>query len=145
MATAGSGASAVTGKSMTVTYGGQDASCQVSSLSIDESADAETIQTLGCSATISKGVESSLSMDLLYDGGQATSVYALLKGALSSGTAAAVTVTAASGEEWTGQAVVTSLGVEIPADGAVTCSTELSVSGTLSWAAPPAAPQDGGA
>lgn len=144
MATAGTGASAVTGKTMTVSYAGQDASCQVSSLSIDESADAETIQTLGCSATISKGVESSISMDILYDGGQATSVYALLKAALNAGTAAEVEITAATGETWTGQAVCTSLGVEIPSDGAVTCSTELAVSGTLTWTAP-APPSGGGA
>jgi len=141
MATAG--ASAVTGKSMTVTYGGTEASCQVTSLGIDESAEAETIQTLGCSATISKGVESSISMDLLYDGGQANSVYGVLKAALGAGTAAEVEITAASGETWTGQAVVTSLGVEVPADGAVACSAEMSVSGSLAWTA--AAAPGGGA
>lgn len=126
---------AITGKSVTFTYGTKEGTAQITSASIDESASSETVQTLGGSVAISQGVESSVSADFLYDGDQAGGFYAALKAALDGGTEGDLEiVTGADKGNWIGKALVTSLGAEIPADGAVTCSAELTISGSLAFA-----------
>jgi len=130
---------AITGKQATFTYGATAGTAQVTSASVDESATSETIQTLGGSVAVSQGVESTVSADFLYDGdsGATTGFYAALKAALDAGTAGTLEIETGGGTTpaaWSGDAIVTSLGAEIPADGAVTCTAELTISGTLDWA-----------
>ena len=124
---------AITGKSCTFEYGGSlTGTAQITTATIDESASSETIQTLGGSVAISQGVESTVSCDFLYDGDQTAGFYAALKAALDGGTTGTLTVMGgAPGGSWEGEAIVTSLSAEMPADGAVTCSAEFAVSGTL--------------
>lgn len=128
---------AITGKSCTFEY---DASttgtAQITSATIDESASSETVQTLGGSVAISQGVESTVSAEFLYDGDQPTGgFYAALKAALDGGTTGVLTIDAGGGG-WTGDALVTSLSTEMPADGQVACSAEFAVSGSLPFTAP---------
>jgi hypothetical protein len=125
---------AITGKVCTFTYGSNEGTAQITTASVDESASSETIQTLGGSVAIAQGVESTVSCDFLYDGTTAGGFYAALKAALDSGAAGALVVVADEDSSWTGQAIVTSLSAEMPADGAVTCSAELTISGALGWA-----------
>jgi hypothetical protein len=127
---------AITGKACTFEYGAVSGSAQITSATIDESASSETIQTLGGSVAVSQGIESTVSADFLYDGDNPTdSFYAALKAALDGGTTGVMTITAGTGAttppSWTGDAIVTSLSAEMPADGAVTCSAEFGISGTL--------------
>lgn len=125
---------ALTGKAVTFSYGAVQGEAQITTASVDETATTETIQTLGGSVAIAQGIESSVTAEFLYDGDAATgSFFAALKAALDAGTAGALSIVAAGGG-WTGQALVTSLGTEIPADGAMSCSAELTVSGSLAWA-----------
>lgn len=125
---------AITGKQCTFTYGTISGTAQITSATVDESSESETIQTLGGSVAISQGVESTLSCDFLYDGEQdsATSFYAALKAALDGGTTGTFEIGAVN-SAWTGEALVTSLSAEIPADGAVTCSAEFAVSGAIAF------------
>jgi hypothetical protein len=134
-------ATAITGKACTFSYDGKEGTAQITTATVDESASSETIQTLGGSVAISQGVESTISCDFLYDGDQAGGFYAALKAALDDGVPGAFTVATGGGlpASWTGDAIVTSLSAELPADGAVTCSAELTVSGLVGWA------QDGAA
>jgi Phage tail tube protein len=136
---ASSPATAVTGKRFTIVHGTKDGSAQCTSASISQSASSETIQTLGGSVAISQGVETTISAEFLYDGDQAGGgFYATMNSALASGTAATLTITGSggtAGETWSGQVIVTSLGVELPADGAVTCSAEFAISGALTFTA----------
>jgi len=135
---------AITGKSCTFTYASEAGTAQVTSSTVDESASSETIQTLGGSVAISQGVESTVSADFLYDGDQTDGgFYAALKAALDAGSPGTLKIEAGatggtSEPAWTGEAIVTSLSAEMPADGAVTCSAELTISGVLSFA--PAVP-----
>jgi hypothetical protein len=129
---------AITGKACTFVYGSKEGTAQVTSSTVDESATSETIQTLGGSVAISQGVESTVSADFLYDGDQTSGgFYAALKAALDAGTAGTLTITAGQGAttdpDWEGQAIVTSLSAEMPADGAVTCSAEFTISGSLAF------------
>ena len=129
---------AITGKRCTFAYGGAEGTAQITTASIDESASTDTIQTLGGSVAIAQGVESKVTCDFLYDGNAATpatSFYAALKAALDAGNTGTLTIDA-DGGGWTGEAIVTSLGAEMPADGAVTCSAEFLVSGGLPFTAP---------
>jgi len=136
-------ATAITGKQCTFSYGGLDGSAQITTATVDESASSETIQTLGGSVAIAQGVESTISCDFLYDGDAALGggFYGALKAALDAGGAGAFIIASGgtTGASWTGDAIVTSLSAEMPADGAVTCSAELTVSGLVGWA------QDGAA
>jgi hypothetical protein len=127
---------AITGKSCTFSYGALDGSAQITTATIDEAASSETIQTLAGSVAISQGVESTVSAEFLYDGDMASgSFYAALKAALDGSTTGTLTIEggtgAASAPSWTGEAIVTSLSAEMPADGAVTCSAEFAISGSL--------------
>lgn len=127
---------AITGKSCTFEYGATAGTAQITTATIDESASSETVQTLGGSVAISQGVETTVSCDFLYDGDAAAgSFYAALKAALDGGTTGTLTIEAGTGAvsspNWTGDAIVTSLSAEMPADGAVTCSAEFAISGTL--------------
>ena len=90
---------AITGKSCTFSYGGQEGTAQITTASIDESASTDTIQTLGGSVAIAQGVESKVSCDFLYDGNAAggTSFYAALKAALDGGSEGTVTIDADGG------------------------------------------------
>lgn len=125
---------AITGKKVTVTYGGKDGSAQITTASIDESASSNVIQTLGGSVALSQGVESSVSADFLYDGDVAGGgFYAVLKALLDSGGEGDLSIDG-DGSTWTGKGIVTSLGAEMPADDAVTCSAELTISGKLAFA-----------
>ena len=122
---------AITGKSFTVTFNSVSGTAQVTSGTIDETASSETIQTLGGSVAVSQGVESTISCDFLYDGDQAAAgFYDTLKTALDAGTEATINIQG-GGADWEGQAIVTSLSTEFPADGASTCSAEFTVSGAL--------------
>lgn len=129
--------SVITGKQVTFEYGTVQGTAQITTASIEESADSETIQTLGGSVSLSKGVESTVSAEFLYDGNKSGSFYAALKTALKAGTAGTMTIDA-DGGNWTGEAIVTSLGAEMPADGAVTCKSEFTVSGDFPFTAPTA-------
>jgi len=130
---------AITGKRFTVQVGAIDGSAQITSGTVDEAASSETIQTLAGSAAVSQGIESTISAEFLFDGDQSGGgFYAALRAALVSGNAAAVTIDG-GGSEWDGMALVTSLSAEFPADGASTCSAELTVSGALDFT-PPAGP-----
>lgn len=128
---------AITGKACTFAYGSKQGEAQITTASVDESASSETIQTLGGSVAIAQGVESTVSCDFLYDGSPtAGGFYAALKAALDAGTTGVLTIEAGGGTTpsgWEGDALVTSLGAEIPADGAVTCSAEFTISGALGW------------
>jgi Phage tail tube protein len=139
MATTAAKATAITGKKCTVSFGGHDGSAQITSASIDEQGSSNVIQTLAGSVAISQGVESSLKCDFLFDGEQAGGgFYAVLKAALTAGTEADVAIDG-GGAKWDGKAVITSLSAEMPADDAVTCSAELTISGVLDFT-PVAAP-----
>jgi hypothetical protein len=130
---------AITGKKVTFEFKTISGTAQVTTASIEESADSETIQTLGGSVSISNGVESSVSCDFLFDGNQANGgFYGALKSALVAEEEAAITIEA-DGANWTGQAIVTSLSAEFPADGASTCSAEFTISGDFPFTAPTAA------
>lgn len=126
---------AYTGKQFTFTHGALDGSAQVTSIKIDEKASSDSIQFLSGSVAISKGVETTVSVDLAYDGGAAgtTGLYAALQASLAAGVPGTVSVNGPSTDAWSGSAIVTSLSAEIPADGAVTCSAELTVSGALDY------------
>ena len=127
---------AITGKACTFEYGAVSGSAQITTATIDESASSETIQTLGGSVVISQGIESTVSCDFLYDGAAASgSFYAALKSALDGSTTGVLTVEAESPASWTGDAIVTSLSAEMPADGAVTCSAEFAISGAFPFSA----------
>lgn len=124
---------ALTGKRFTVQVGAIDGSAQITTGTVDEAASSETIQTLAGSAAVSQGVESTISADFLFDGDQTGGgFYAALRAALVAGTPAAVVIDG-GGSEWEGSALVTSLSAEFPADGASTCSAELTVSGALEF------------
>lgn len=126
---------AYTGKQFTFTLGSLDGSAQVTSIKIDEKASSDSIQFLSGSVAISKGVETTISVDLAYDGGASgtTGLYAALQASLATGAAGTVSVDGPATDSWDGSAIVTSLSAEIPADGAVTCSAELTVSGALTY------------
>jgi hypothetical protein len=128
---------AITGKQVTFEFKTISGTAQVTTASIEESADSETIQTLGGSVAISKGVESTVSCDFLFDGNKAGSFYEALKAALKDGAPGAMTIDA-DGSSWAGQAIVTSLSAEAPADGVVTCSAEFTISGDFPFTAPTA-------
>jgi predicted secreted protein len=125
---------AITGKVCTFTYATQAGTAQITTAKIDESANSSTIQTLGGSVAIAQGVESKVTCDFLYDGENAASFYGALKAALMAGSAGALSI-AADDSTWTGQAIVTALSAEMPADNAVTCSAEFTVSGALPFTA----------
>lgn len=130
---------AITGKQFTVEFDGLSGTAQITTGTIDESASSETIQTLGGSAAVSQGVESTVSCDFLFDGDQpGGGFYATLKAALAAGVAAPIEIDG-GGAGWAGDALVTSLSAEFPADGASTCSAEFTVSGSLPFT-PVAAP-----
>lgn len=129
---------AITGKQFTFTYDSEDGTAQVTTGSIEESAESETIQTLGGSVAISQGVTSTISCEFLYDGDQTGGgFYAALKASLESGLPGTITIVGGTGAttdpDWEGEAIVTSLSAEFPADGAVTCSAEFTVSGALAF------------
>jgi len=134
---------AITGKTCTFEYGGTTpvaGTAQITTATIDESASSETIQTLGGSVAVSQGIESTVSCDFLYDGdaGSTTGFYAALKAALDGGTSGTLSISAGGGttpSEWSGDAIVTSLSTELPADGAVTCSAEFGISGGFPYTA----------
>jgi hypothetical protein len=127
---------AITGKACTFEYDGKQGAAQITTATVDEAASSETIQTLGGSVAIAQGVESTVSCDFLYDGDTAGGFYAALKAALDTGDTGVLTIETGGGTTpagWTGDALVTSLSAEMPADGAVTCSAELTISGALGW------------
>lgn len=131
---------ALTGKSVTFEYGSTDGTAQVTSSTIDKQATSNTIQTLGGSVTVSQGQETTVSADFLFDGDQTGGgFYAALDAAFSSGLAGMLTIDA-DGASWTGQAIVTGLSTDMPADDAVACSATLAISGDFPFSAPADAP-----
>lgn len=120
---------AISGKQFTVSVGAVDYSAQITTGSINKTADVETIQTLTDVVDLSKGAEMTASCDFLYDG--SAGFYEAMWDAIG-GTAVAIVVTGDTGE-WTGSMLVTSLSDEFPADGASTCTAEFK--GTLTFAA----------
>lgn len=139
-------ATAITGKSIVFKVGTKDLSCQVTDLKIDQKSDSDTIETLGCRAVISKGLETEVSGSALYDGSDkaATPIgiggaYKLLYDALLAGTALAIEIDGAGGEKWAAtSAVLTELSVDIKADDVITFDFSLAVS-DLAFT-PPTAP-----
>jgi hypothetical protein len=129
---------AITGKACRFEYDGKAGEAQITTASVEEEASSETIQTLGGSVAIAQGVESTVSCDFLYDGDTAGGFYAALKAALDDGSVGTLAIETGTGAVtpagWTGDALVTSLSAEMPADGAVTCSAEFTISGALGWA-----------
>ena len=124
---------AITGKQATFTYGAKSGTAQVVTSEVSETATSETIQTYGGSVALSQGTESEVSCDFLYDGNVAGGFYGALKAALDAGSTGALLVGVGADSEWSGDALVTELSAEIPADGAVTCSAVLTISGALAW------------
>jgi len=125
---------AITGKACTFTYGTKEGSAQITTFTVDESASSNTIQTLGGSVAVSQGVETTVSADFLYDGDETGGgFYGALRASLTAGSKGTLTIDAGTTSSWTGQAVVTSLSAEGPADDAMTCSAELTVSGSLTF------------
>lgn len=120
---------AITGKEFTVTVGATDYSAQITTGSINKSADSETIQTLSDSVSVTKGAVMTASCDFLYDG--AAGFYNAMWSAVG-GSAVSITIVGDTGE-WTGSMLVTSVSDEFPADGASTCTAEFT--GTLTFAA----------
>mgnify|MGYP005820448645 CR=1 FL=1 len=134
-------ATAITGKSVTWTYGSTPCTVQTTTVTVDEKGDSSTVQTLGGSVTVAQGVESTVSADLLYDGEQpGGGIYGALKAALDASSSGTLTITTGADAQWTGSALVTSLSAEMPADDAVTASVEFAVSGTLAFTPAPVAP-----
>jgi hypothetical protein len=111
---------AISGKQFTVTVGGKDYSAQVTGGSIEKSGSSETIQTLADQLTVSKGVETKVSCDFLYDG--FSGFYAALWTAVG-GSALPVIITGGDGK-WTGDMVATSISDEFAADENSTCKAE---------------------
>jgi hypothetical protein len=124
---------AITGKVCTFTYGSKEGTAQITTANVDETASTETIQTLGGSVAIAQGIESEVTCDFLYDGDAAGGFYGALKAALDGGTTGTLEIVGAVTSEWSGDALVTALSAEIPADGAVTCSATFTISGALGW------------
>lgn len=120
---------AITGKEFTVTVGATDYSAQITTGSINKSADSETIQTLDDSVPVTKGAVMTASCDFLYDG--AAGFYEAMWDAVG-GAAVNITIVGDTGE-WTGSMLVTSVSDEFPADGASTCTAEFT--GSLTFAA----------
>jgi hypothetical protein len=130
---------AITGKSATFTYGADEGTAQITSANISDAGTSNTIQTLGGSVTVSQGIETTVSCDFLFDGNVVGGgFYAALKAALTSGAPGSLAIDA-DGGAWVGDAIVTSLSADIPADDAVTCSAEFVVSGDFPFTAPIAA------
>jgi hypothetical protein len=124
---------AITGKQCTFEYGTKAGEAQITNSTIDQTAASETIQTLGGSVAVSQGIESEVGCEFLYDGDAVGGFYAALQAALDAGTAGTLTINAGGTSEWSGEALVTALGAELPADGAVTCSATFTISGALGW------------
>lgn len=120
---------AISGKQFTVTVGAVDYSAQITTGSINKTADVETIETLSDRINEPRNVQETASCDFLYDG--ATGFYKALWDAIG-GSAVSVTIVGDDGE-WTGSMLVTSLSDEFPADGTSTCSAEFT--GSLAFAA----------
>lgn len=125
---------AITGKSATFTYGAKAGTAQITTATVDETASSNTIQTLGGSVAISQGVEAEVSCDFLYDGDTAGGFYAALKSSIDAGSSGTLLITGGGDSEWSGDALVTALSTEIPADDALTCSATFTVSGALTFA-----------
>jgi hypothetical protein len=126
---------ALTGKSMTFSYGGMDATAQVTSSNIDKQASSTTIQTYGGSAAVSQGVERTVTCDYLFDGDQAAGgFHAILDAAVESQEPGELTVEAGA-SSWTGSAIVTGVTVDGPADDAVTVSATYVISGDFPFTA----------
>lgn len=117
-------AQVITGKQITFKMGTTDYSCQVEELEIEQKADSDTVETLGCRAVISKGLEITVSGTALYDGMQNTApaggFYAAAQTALTAGTPIAVDIEGPHGDKWASTAaVLTDLKVSIKADDVV--------------------------
>ena len=123
---------AITGKQFTVSYNSETGTAQITTGTVDESASTETIQTLGGSTAVSQGIESTISADFLFDGNIVATggFYGALKAALDAGESATISIDG-GGATWAGEAKVTSLSAEFPADGASTCSAEFTIDGAL--------------
>jgi hypothetical protein len=126
---------AITGKSVTFTFGALDGSAQVTSSSVEKTASSNTIQTYTSSVTVAQGQETKVTCDFLFDGDQVAGFYAALDAAFVAGTEGALDVEAGAGS-WTGQALVTALSTAMPADDAVTCTAELTISGDFPFTGP---------
>lgn len=124
---------AITGKSCTFTYGAKEGTAQITTANVDETASSSTIQTLGGSVAIAQGVESEVTCDFLYDGDAAGGFYAALKAALNAGSTGTLSLTGGGSSEWTGEALVTGLSAEVPADDALSCSATFTISGELGF------------
>jgi len=127
---------ALTGKSVTFSYGGLAGAAQITQADISESATSNTIQTLGGSVAISQGSESEITCSFLYDGEQSAGFYEALKGAFDAATSGALVIVAGVTSGWDGDALVTALSVAMPADDAMTCDATFTVSGALTFASP---------
>lgn len=117
-------AEVITGKQITFKMNTIDYSCQVEELEIEEKADSDSVETLGCRAVISKGLEITVSGTALYDGmktgAPAGGFYKAAQDALTAGTPLAVEIGGPHNDKWAStSAVLTDLKVSIKADDVV--------------------------
>lgn len=123
----------LTGKTMTFSFDGTEATAQITKASVSKSEDgAETVDTWGGRIDLPGRVESTVSAELLYDGHVVGNVHAVLDTALDSATDGVLVIEGTAGDHgWTGYARVTKLDAEIPADGALTTRVEFAIIGAF--------------
>lgn len=121
----------ITGKQFTVKVGTTDYSTVITAGNVSGTATSDTIQTLAGTETVSQGPEDTASLEFLYDG--ATGLYKVLRDAYAAGTPLAIEIVGDDGKHTGSASIVSSLSLDYPADGAATCSVEMS--GLLTFAA----------
>jgi len=112
----------LTGKSATFSYDGVSGSMQITSFTTDQTADSETVETLAGSAALSAQKEYTATVSFLFDGtiSGATNFYKAVQAAYEDGLPGAITF-AIGGFSEDGDATVTGLTKDVPADAQITC------------------------
>lgn len=119
------------GAKFTVKVATTDRSAQITSGSLNRTANVVRTKTLGPNTiTTATDKQDDMSCDFLYD--EAAGFYKALYDATESLSSIAVEIVGGTGK-WTGDVYIESLGTEFAADGVATCSA--SMSGTLTFAA----------
>lgn len=121
-------ATAITGKSVTVTAGSVSGTGQITSTTIDATSTRTRTETLGGFVTSQTTLEESVSADFLWDGDQATatSFFQALQTAQKTDATVALVIDA-GGAKWEGNAYVTELSTDMPADDHVTTTATFEV------------------
>ena len=119
----------VTGKTCTFQYGTVQGEAQITTFSTEETADSESVETLGGTAVLSANKQYTLTVSFLFDGNKAGGgFYAALQASYTAGSAGAITL-GIHGYTEAGNGTVTALSKEVPADGAVTCEATITCTG----------------